>query len=125
MTKNDPLLRRYYRSIRKWLPCGQKQKKQIMEQIQSDVQVYCEQNPTADFAQMQATFGEPQTIAAAYVENMDTAQLLKSLRIRKRIVTIVTITVAAILLTWAAIVTWSAHTAHTEIHGTRIEVTIE
>ena len=107
MTRDDSLLRRYYRDIHKWLPCSRKQKKQIMEQIQNDVQEYFDRHPNSDFAQMKATFGDPQTIAAAYVENTDTMELLRGLRIRKRIFTIVAAVMAIVLITWAGTVTWA------------------
>lgn len=124
MTRDDSLLRRYYRDILKWLPCSRKQKKQIMEQIQNDVQEYFDRHPNSDFAQMKATFGDPQTIAAAYVENTDTMELLRSLRIRRKIVTIVTVVVAIVLIAWAGTVTWAVVR---EVHGTNghYEMTID
>lgn len=66
-------MRRYYREIRSWLPCTHKQKKQIIEQIQSRVQDYLVQDPNADILVLRAEFGSPQTIAAAYVESSGTA----------------------------------------------------
>lgn len=100
-------LRDYCRAVKSWLPCDAKQKRRILEKIRLDVMGYLEENPDADFAAIQARFGTPQAIASAYVDDLDTAQLLYSLRIRKRIVTIVAATMATILLTWAGVVTWA------------------
>lgn len=125
MRMNDPLLRRYFREIRRWLPCNRRQRKQIIGQIQVDVQNYLAQNPSSDFAQLQTVLGDPQTIAAAYVENADTAELLKSLRIRRRIVTIVTAAVTTILLLWAATVTWAVIREADDSSGGYYEVMIE
>lgn len=97
----------YCRAVKSWLPCDAKQKRRILEKIRLDVAGYLDENPDADFAAIQARFGTPQAVASAYVDDLDTAQLLHSLRIRKRIVTIVAATMAAILLTWAGVVTWA------------------
>lgn len=106
MPINSPALRRYYRAIRRWLPCGGKQKKQIMQQIQNDIRIYLEQNPTSDMAQIKKVFGEPEAIAASYIENMNMVDLLRSMRTRRRIVTIVIVAVTAALLMWGSMVTW-------------------
>lgn len=100
-------LRAYCRAVKSWLPCDAKQKRRILEKIRLDVMGFLEENPGADFAAIQARFGTPQAIASAYVDDLDTAQLLYSLRIRKRIVTIIAATMATILLTWAGVVTWA------------------
>lgn len=97
----------YCRAVKGWLPCDAKQKRRILEKIRLDVTGYLEESPDADIAAIQARFGTPQTIASAYVDDMDTAKLLHSLRVRKRIITIVAAAMAVILLTWAGVVTWA------------------
>ena len=106
MTANDRELRRYYRAIRSWLPCTRKLKKQIIGQLQSRVQDYLTQNPDTDITELQAEFGAPQTIAAAYVENSGTEEILRGLRVRRRVVAIVMTAVMVVLVSWAAVVTW-------------------
>ena len=108
MKSNDRALKRYYRAIRSWLPCSRKNKKQTLEQIRSSIESYLEQNPEADFRQVHEQFGSPLAIAASYVENMGAAEILKNLRIRKRIFVTVASAVAIILLLWAGVVTWAA-----------------
>lgn len=61
--------------------------------------------PDADVAAIQAQLGTPQEIAAAYVENMETAAVLKGLRIRRRVLFAVCVTTLAILISWVALVT--------------------
>lgn len=100
MNRHDAALRQYYRRIWGWLPCSWKLKKQILAEIQASVEGYLEENPQADFDQVQARFGTPQTIAAAYVENLDTPSLLRSLRIRRRIVTTIGCIALVILASW-------------------------
>ena len=121
MTKNDRALKRYYKAVRGWLPCSQKLKKQILAQIQDSVENYLEQNPEADPTQLQAYFGDPQTIAAAYVENTGTAEILKGLRIRRRVVTAVTAALVIALVLWGSVVTWAAMKTHRNINGYGIQ----
>lgn len=117
MTKNDPVLNHYYKEISSWLPCSKKLKKQIIGQIQSCVEDYLAQEPDTDIAQLKNHFGDPQTIAATYVENTGTAEILKDLRIKKRIVRIVASIMAAILIMWASVVTWAVIKADRDIEG--------
>lgn len=107
MNKNERALKRYYKEISCWLPCSRKLKKQIIGRIQYCVEEYLEQNPDADIAQLKNHFGDPQTIAATYVENTGTAEILKDLRIRKRIVRIVATVMVFILIMWAGVVCWA------------------
>lgn len=106
MTANNRKLRRYYRAVRSWLPCTRKLKKQIIGQLRSRVQNYLAQNPDVDITELQAEFGTPRTIAATYVENSDTEEILRGLRVRRRIAATVTAAAMIVLISWAAVVTW-------------------
>lgn len=52
-------LKKYYRQISSWLPCGGKLKKEIMARLRSTVEAYLLENPTADFDALQVHFGTP------------------------------------------------------------------
>ena len=67
MTTLEPALRQYYREIRSYLPCSRKHKDRILNEIRTNILQYLEENPEVDFAGIQAHFGSPKTIAAAYV----------------------------------------------------------
>ena len=97
----------YYREIRSWLPCSGKQKDLILSRFRDSVQAYLEDHPTADFAQIRRRFGNPDEIAGSYVEEMGTLELLRIMRIRRRIVAIVAGTAAVILLTWLGVIGWA------------------
>lgn len=125
MTANNRTLRRYYRAIRSWLPCTRKLKKQIIGQLNIRVQDYLTQNPDADISQLQAEFGVPQTIAAAYVENSDTEEILRGLRVRRRVAAIIMAAVMIVLLSWAAVVTWAIVKEQDHLHNTYIVVRTE
>lgn len=103
----DTALKRYYRNIRKDLPCSYKMKKRIMQQIQESVGLFLEQNPDADFDAVQLHFGEPQTIALSYIEDQDTPELLRRMRIRRKALAIVAGTMALVLAVWMVAMAWA------------------
>lgn len=104
MNTAERVARRYYRKVRSWLPGG-KMRRYVMTQIRETVQEFVQEHPDADVAAIQAQLGTPQEIAAAYVENMETAAVLKGLRIRRRVLFAVCATTLAILISWVALVT--------------------
>lgn len=104
MNTAERAARRYYRKVRSWLPGG-KMRRYVMTQIRETVQEFAQEHPDADVAAIQAQLGTPQEIAAAYVENMETAAVLKGLRIRRRVLFAVCATMLAILISWVALVT--------------------
>lgn len=103
----DAALKRYYHNISKELPCSRKTKAQIMQQIQSSVNLFMEQNPSADFNTVQAHFGEPKTIALSYIEDQDAPELLRKMHIKKKVLAIVAGAMAFILVVWLVAVGWA------------------
>lgn len=114
-------LNRYYQEVRSWLPCSRKLKEPIMSRLQENVRDYLEDHPDADAAQVRAHFGEPEAIAAAYVDEMGTDVLLRDLRIRKKIVAITVGTMAAILAIWLMAVGWAVIRELNDSNGHIIE----
>ena len=106
MTHNKAI-RRYCRQVRAWLPCGQKQKRYITQKILVDTTARFEDDGAVTYTALVEHSGMPQAIAAAYIDSQDTAALLRSLRIRRRIMAMVAGTLACILISWAATVTWA------------------
>lgn len=111
----------YYREIRSWLPCSRKKKDQILTRFRDSVHAYVNENPTANFAQIRSHFGNPDEIAGIYVEEMDTLELLRILRIRRKIVAMVAGVLAAALIIWIGAVAWSICDALTRRNGYIIE----
>lgn len=97
-------LRRYYRQIRCWLPCGGKVSKDIMSRVRNSVEHYLQGNPDADIQQLRAHFGEPETIAASFVEHANTKDILVELHTQRKITRIVACAILAALLIWGAFV---------------------
>lgn len=96
-----------------------------MKQIRETVNTFILQNPEADFEAIQAQFGQPKDIAISYVENMGTAEVLKGLRVRRRVLTIILATVLALLVSWSICVTWATLELKNSADAPYIEISIE
>lgn len=103
MQKRDAALRRYYRDIHSYLPCPRRMKKQILDEVKSNVSGYLEANPEAGLPEIESQFGSARAIAAAYVEDMNTPELLAALRLRKKIMAVVFAFLLAALVLWTAV----------------------
>lgn len=117
MNEREKKLKKYYCQIRVLLPCSRKVKTAIMQQIQENIESYLSENPSSDFDQIKMQFGAPESIAAAYVENTGTSDILKSLHIRKTIMAVVITVAIVILVAWATVVTWAAVKADSVIRS--------
>lgn len=109
--------RKYCRQVKKWLPGMGKYRQRIMERIYSAVKYFVDQHPEANYNAVEAWFGTPQQIAAEYVAQMDTREMLKSVRFGKRIITLVTAVVAALVLLWGLGIAIMIIDAHNSAHG--------
>lgn len=123
MKSRDAALKRYYRTIRSYLPCSHKLKNRILDEIQNSVNGYLEDHPDAGISEIEARFGEPKNIAAAYVDDMDTSELLYALRVRRRIITSIVAGIIAALFMWASCLTY-AYVQHTARMDGSFEVDI-
>ena len=124
MNTAERAARRDYRKVRSWLPGG-KMRRYVMTQIRETVQEFVQEHPDADVAAIQAQLGTPQEIAAAYVENMETAAVLKGLRIRRRVLFAVCATMLAILISWTVLVTVETARAREADERSHVEIYIE
>ena len=117
MMKNSKALKRYYRQIRSWLPVSIRQKKQIIRDLRSSIDAFLDAHPQADLQEIQAHFGTPSVIAAAYVDNTDTATLLRDLRVRRRIFAAVIAGVLIFLFVATTVITWEIVEYSAELNG--------
>ena len=110
-------VKKYLRRVRGWLPCTRRMKNDIMARIEDSLLSWAQENPNCDYPDIEARFGKPEKIAADYVDNLGTAELLKNLHIKKKIVTVVTAVAVTIALIWAIGVTVVVVDAMLETHG--------
>lgn len=121
--RNCAALRRYYRSIRKHLPCTKKEKERILGEIKASVSSYLEDHPRSDIAQIHAHFGTPQQIASGYIDALNSAEMICALKLRKRILITVGSVALAMLLLWAGVLTWAAIEANDSNNGYYVDET--
>ncbi len=105
MERHSRAVRRYLQEIRGWLPCSRKLKNAILERIRNTVREYLTDNPESSYEKLMERFGSPQQIAATYVEDMGTDELLRDLRIRRRIIGAVAATAIAVVALWVGFIT--------------------
>ena len=126
MRMHNAQSQRYLREVRSWLPCSRKLKREILEEINNTITQYLSENPGAAYTDFTARFGTPQQIAASYVSEMEIGELLRDLRIKRRIIGIVAATVAVLIFLWAGLVV-ASYVDHTkDVNGYLVigEVTV-
>lgn len=117
--------KRYIREVKSWLPCRKKMKKQIMMQIEHDLFLYLTEQPDADYADIVARFGTPHQIAVAYVNEQDTAQLLNDLRIKRKVVCVISAAFVLIVMIWSLAMGMLYVEGHKNINGNINDMGIE
>lgn len=115
---------RYVRAVSACLPCSGVQKKQIKKALRQRLEEYYADHAD-DIAAIEETFGAPDVIAAAYVDDMDTAELLRALRYRRRLVTTLVSGVLAALVLFAAALCVQLYDYRQAINGWDVVTIIE
>lgn len=100
MVKLNKSARKYMKDVRRLLTCKGSQKRRIISELQCSIGTYLADNSDADYEAIVLRFGQPEQIAASLVEGMSTNELLRNLRIRKKIISLVLCAVIAIVAIW-------------------------
>lgn len=100
MNLKDRQLKKYYSNISTLLPCPGGMKRNLLSGLKTQIAAYLEENPNADMETVQDRFGTPQQIVGAALEEMPTPEVLRKIRIRKRILLILGAALLAALLIW-------------------------
>lgn len=85
--------------------------------MESSVREFVIENPGADYNAIVSRFGTPKRIASAYVDDMDTGELLLNLRIRRKIVQIVVVTALLVITAWAGVMIYTINHNEQMVHG--------
>lgn len=104
MKTREKRIKKYCQSISRELYCPPATKKRILAAIKENIAAYLEENPDAVFEDIQKHFGTSRQIAASYVEEMETPELIDKIRVRRRIITVICVAVAIAVLIWAVAV---------------------
>ena len=96
--KKNAAVERYLRKVRRELPIPGKTKKALLSQIREAVQT--QQGEEPDMEALISRFGTPRQIAEGYMEGMSVTEFSRDLRLRRRIVRIVSAVALLALLLW-------------------------
>ncbi len=108
-------IRRYVRAVSTFLPCSGKRKKPWLADLRAQAESYVAEG--GDAAALEQRFGTPQQMAFSYVDEMPTADLLAELHIRRRLVAVTAIALAAALAVYIAALAWQAYLIHDSLNG--------
>ena len=97
-------VQRYLREIKADIPCTGKRKRDILNRISETIGGYLEENTNPSYDELTARFGTPKQIVTSCLEEMDSGELIKRLKIKRKIVGIVAAAAVAVVVLWAAAV---------------------
>lgn len=117
MAMRNAQARQYLREIRGCIPCYGKAKYEILRKIKGMIRAALSDAPEMSYEMLVARFGTPQQIAASYVDELDTLELLKKLRMRNKIIAIVCATAAIILAIWVGVVVTATRAHYSQMNG--------
>lgn len=121
----EKTIRRYCRAVGSYLPCARRQKRQLLRDLRQRLEEYRDEHP--DETSPEERFGTPQQVAAGYVDDMDTTELLQALRYRRRVITAVVSGILAALVVLTAALCVQLYDYHrsldgwTEVYATKAE----
>lgn len=111
----EKTIRRYCRAVGSYLPCARRQKRQLLRDLRQRLEEYRDEHP--DETSPEERFGTPQQVAAGYVDDMDTTELLQALRYRRRVITTVVSGILAALAVLTAALCMQLYDYHRAIRG--------
>lgn len=114
--KQNWYVRRYVRAVSGFLPCSGKVKKPLLDALRAQAEEYIEGGGDAEA--LEQRLGTPQQVAAAWVDEMDTSELLAELHIHRRIVMVL----AAALVIFTGVLVWQQYMIHKDLSGWNEEI---
>lgn len=117
--KQNWYVERYVRAVSGFLPCSGKVKKPLLDALRAQAEEYIE---GGDAAALEQRLGTPQQVAAAWVDEMDTSELLAELHIHRRIVMVVALVLAAVLVIFTGVLVWQQYMIHKDLSGWNEEI---
>ena len=88
-----------------------------MEEIEATITSYLLENSNVTYDDMIARFGAPQQIAATYVEEMGTDELLRNLKIRKKVIRITAIALLSCVIIWIGGILVALYNSYNSVNG--------
>lgn len=95
-------------------------KKPLLDALRAQAEEYIEGG--GDAAALEQRFGTPQQVAAAWVDERDTSELLAELHIHRRIVMVVALALAGALVIFTGVLVWQQYMIHKDLSGWNEEI---
>ena len=121
MMMHNAQARRYLREIQECLPCTGKVKRGITRKINGMIDDAMLDESDLTYEMLVKRFGTPQQIASSYVDEMDTPELLRKLRIKKKVFAVVCATAAIILAIWIGVVVTATQAHYNSMNSFGVE----
>lgn len=118
--KQNWYIGRYVRAVSGFLPCSGKVKKPLLDTLRAQAEEYIADG--GDAAALEQRFGTPQQVAAAWVDEMGTSELLAEMHIHRRIVMVVASALAAALVIFTGVLVWQQYMIHKDLSGWNEEI---
>ena len=93
---------RYLRKVRRELPIPGRTRRALLCQIREAVQT--QQGEEPDMDALISRFGTPRQIAESCMDGLSVSEFMKDMRVRRKVVRIVSSAVLAAFLLWAAVI---------------------
>ena len=100
----DSASTQYIRQVRKHLVCPVSLKTPFIRQLKTDVQDYCDDNPSADLSVISAHFGSPTDIAEEFLSTLSAQAVARCTSRQKRVLRLTVVVVFSALLLMAVLV---------------------
>lgn len=111
---HEKLIRRYCRAVGSYLPCSPRQKREILLGLRQRLEDHCAEHRKARRT-WRPSSARPGG-GAAYIDDMDTGELLAALRHRRRVLRLVGVGLLAALAIWLTACIISAIDLHKAAH---------
>ena len=118
--KQNWYVERYVRAVSGFLPCSGKVKKPLLDALRAQAEEYIEGG--GDAAALEQRLGTPRQVAAAWVDERDTSELLAELHIHRRIVMVVALALAGALVIFTGVLVWQQYMIHKDLSGWNEEI---
>ncbi len=119
-------LKKFIHSIKRLLPASADAKEKIIDMIRDALSEKSLEAPEKDISEIIKEFGSPEDVAASYIEELGTAEILMGFRKRKNILTIITTGVVGFLILIALTLTIAlidAHNIAKKYENAHVEIT--
>ena len=119
-------IRKYLHNIKRLLPATANVRNKIVDMIRNALLAKSLEAPEKDISEIIKDFGSPEEVAASYIEEMGTAEILKGFGKKNRILTIITVGVIGVFILIALALTIAlidAHNIAEKSQNAHIEIT--